>query len=500
LNSFGRIFRISIFGESHGESVGIVVDGCPAGLSLTVEDFLEDIERRKGGTQKGTTPRKEDDLPIFKSGIFNNKTTGAPITILFDNKNTRSGDYEKQRAVPRPGHADFVAHAKFGGFEDYRGGGHFSGRLTVALVAAGVIAKKLLAQASPLTPLQRRGQQQPDKTQRADLPGYITNTAEQWKNLIDYAKTKRKNLTEAEDKLWRELRNRKLQGVKFRREHPIAGYIPDFVCLEKKLIIEVDGEYHNGERQTEFDILREEWLKEHNYLMLRFKNEEIQNSMSDVIKKLAETLSEISDLDSVNDYPSPLERGQGAEVEVIQVKSTILEVGGETDIEKGLQKAIDAKDSIGGIIECRVNNLPTGLGEPFFDSVESILSHAVLAIPAVRGIEFGTGFAAAKMFGSQHNDAIENMDGKTKTNHAGGVVGGITNGNELVFRIAIKPTSSTPKEQQTLNWETKEIENFSVKGRHDLCIALRVPVILEAVTAIVLADLMMIEQKIPRTL
>jgi chorismate synthase len=331
MNSFGRIFRISIFGESHGESVGIVIDGCPAGLSLTVEDFLEDLERRKGGMQKGTTPRKEDDLPIFKSGIFNNKTTGAPITILFENKNTRSGDYEKQRSIPRPGHADFVGHAKFGGFEDYRGGGHFSGRLTVALVAAGVIAKKLLT-------------------------------------------------------------------------------------------------------------------------------------------------------------------------EKIKVLSTILEVGGETDIEKGLQKAIDAKDSIGGIIECRVNNLPIGLGEPFFDSVESVLSHAVLAIPAVRGIEFGTGFAAAKMFGSQHNDAIENMDGKTKTNHAGGVVGGITNGNELVFRIAIKPTSSTPKEQQTLNWETNEIENFSVKGRHDLCIALRVPVILEAVTAIVLTDLMMIEQKIPRIL
>jgi chorismate synthase len=331
LNSFGRIFRVSIFGESHGESVGIVIDGCPAGLSLIAEDFFEDMERRKGGMQKGTTPRKEDDLPIFKSGIFNNKTTGAPITILFENKNTRSGDYEKQRSVPRPGHADFVGHAKFGGFEDYRGGGHFSGRLTVALVAAGVIAKKLLT-------------------------------------------------------------------------------------------------------------------------------------------------------------------------EKIKVQSTILEVGGETDIEKGLQKAIDSKDSIGGIIECRVNNLPIGLGEPFFDSVESVLSHAVLAIPAVRGIEFGTGFAAAKMFGSQHNDAIENMEGKTKTNHAGGVVGGITNGNELVFRIGIKPTSSTPKEQQTLNWETKEIENFSVKGRHDLCIALRVPVILEAVTAIVLTDLMMIEQKIPRIL
>lgn len=328
MNSFGRIFRISIFGESHGESVGIVIDGCPAGLPLTVEDFLPDLERRKGGTQKGTTPRQEEDLPIFKSGLFNNKTTGAPITILFENKNTRSADYERQREVPRPGHADFVARKKFGGHEDYRGSGHFSGRLTVALVAAGVIAKKIL-----------------------------------------------KGIT---------------------------------------------------------------------------------------------------------------------------VTSKILEIGGESDLEKGLQKAIDAKDSIGGIIECRVNGLPIGLGEPFFDSVESQLSHIVFAIPAVRGVEFGTGFAAAKMFGSQHNDAIENMEGKTRTNHAGGVVGGLTNGNELIFRIAIKPTSSTPKEQNTLNWESGKMENASVKGRHDLCIALRVPVILEAVTAIVLADLMMLEQRLPR--
>jgi len=338
MNSFGRIFRISIFGESHGESVGIVVDGCPAGMPLAVDDFLPDLERRKGGTQKGTTPRQEEDLPIFKSGLFNSKTTGAPITILFENKNVRSGDYEKQRDVPRPGHADFVAHKKFAGFEDYRGSGHFSGRLTVAVVAAGVIAKKMLS--------------------------------------------------------------------------------------------------------------------------------------------LAKT--------------SPA--GEGG----IAITSSILEIGGEKDLNKGLQKAIDAKDSIGGLIECRATGLPIGLGEPFFDSAESLLSHIVFAIPAVRGIEFGTGFAAAKMFGSEHNDAIENMEGKTRTNHAGGIVGGLTNGNELVFRIAIKPTSSTPKEQVTLNWETGTVEAASVKGRHDLCIALRVPVILEAVTAMVLADLMMLEQKIRR--
>ena len=323
---------MTIFGESHGEGVGLVLDGCPAGLPLKLEDFDFDIERRKGGLQKGTTPRQESDLPIFKTGIFNNHTTGAPITILFENNNTRSGDYEKLRAIPRPGHADFVAHEKFGGFEDYRGGGHFSGRLTVALVAAGVIAKKLLERV-----------------------------------------------------------------------------------------------------QTE-------------------------------------------------------------------VHAEIKEIAGMQDPEAGLQKAIDAKDSVGGIVECRVQNLPASMGEPFFDSVESLISHAVFSIPAVRAIEFGTGFAAARMFGSEHNDAIADQTGRTITNHAGGVVGGISNGNELVFRIAIKPTSSTPKEQQTYSRETGNREIFSVKGRHDLCIALRVPVVLEAVTAMVLTDLLMLEQRIPRVL
>lgn len=328
MNHFGKLFSVSIFGESHGESVGVVIDGCPAGMPLAVEDFIKDTERRKGGTQKGTTPRQEDDLPIFKSGLFNGKTTGAPLTILFENKNTRSGDYEKQRSVPRPGHADFVAHKKFNGFEDYRGGGHFSGRLTLCLVAIGVVAKKIL---------------------------------------------------------------------------------------------------------------------------------------KDVV-----------------------------------VHAEVISIAGETDLEIGLQKGIDAKDSVGGIVECKVNGLPLGLGEPFFDSVESLLSHAVFAIPAVRGIEFGTGFAASSMFGSVHNDAIIDINGKTSTNHAGGIVGGITNSNELVFRIAIKPTSSTPQEQQTLNWDTNQVESFAVRGRHDLCIALRVPPVLEAVTAMVLVDLMLREQLIKR--
>lgn len=328
MNSFGRFFRVTIFGESHGPSVGITIDGCPAGLAINEADFLTDLERRKGGMQKGTTPRKEDDKPNFITGVFNGKTTGAPLTLLFENANTRSGDYEKQRAIPRPGHADFVASKKFGGHEDYRGGGHFSGRLTVCLVAAGVIAKKILSQ--------------------------------------------------------------------------------------------------------------------------------------------------------------------------LHIESKIVEIGGENDIEKGLQKAIDAKDTIGGIIECTVKGMPIGLGEPFFDSVESQIAHAVFSIPAIKGIEFGAGFSAAKMFGSAHNDAITNAEGNTATNHAGGVIGGITNGEALQFRVVVKPTSSTPKEQNSWNWETGQVEAFSVKGRHDLCIALRVPPVLEAVTAIVLADLFLLEQKVSR--
>jgi chorismate synthase len=490
MNSFGRLFRISIFGESHGESVGIVVDGCPAGLPLTVEDFLPDLERRKGGTQKGTTPRQEEDLPIFRSGIFNGKATGAPITILFENKNVRSGDYEKQRDVPRPGHADFVAHKKFAGFEDYRGSGHFSGRLTVALVAAGVIAKKILREVktSPQTPLQGRG-----AGQDPNAPGYLTNSVDQWKTVSVYAKENRQKPTEAEDKLWEQLRNRKVKGCKFRRQHPIEGYIPDFVCIERKLVVEIDGEYHNEDEQKKLDEQRSKILSRNGYHLLRFENDVVLKKMEWVLREIERAL------ESEAGSPSPLEREPEGEVfNGITITSKILEIGGEKDLDKGLQKAIDEKDSIGGIIECRATSLPIGLGEPFFDSAESVLSHVVFAIPAVRGIEFGTGFAAARMFGSAHNDAIEDMHGKTRTNHAGGIVGGLTNGNELVFRIAIKPTSSTPKEQNTLNWNTGKVENASVKGRHDLCIALRVPVILEAVTAIVLADLVMLEQRVPR--
>ncbi len=327
MNTFGKLFRISIFGESHGECVGIIIDGCPAGLPLTLADLTEDISRRSSGA-KGTTPRNEPDVPEIKSGVFEDYTTGAPLTILFDNINTRSRDYTKLRETPRPGHADFTAMKKYGGFEDYRGGGHFSGRLTLGLVAAGVVAKKLIS--------------------------------------------------------------------------PVV------------------------------------------------------------------------------------------------VTATLREAGGITDIEAAIEAAVTKRDSIGGIIECTVSGVPIGLGEPFFDSVESLISHMMFAIPAVKGVEFGSGFAGAQMWGRENNDMLISTDGKTSTNHSGGINGGITNGNDLVFRIAVKPTSSTHQKQNTINMVTGEMVDLEIEGRHDTCIALRVPVIVEAATALVLADLMMQEGIIGR--
>ncbi len=329
MNTFGRQFRISIFGESHGECVGITVDGCPAGLPLNVADFGEDLNRRGSGAT-GTTPRKEPDLPVIKTGVFNDHTTGAPLTIEFSNTNTNSRDYLKLRETPRPGHADFTAMKKYGGFEDYRGGGHFSGRLTLGIVAAGVIAKKLI---------------------------------------------------------------------------------------------------------------------------------------------------------------SP-----------VMVNAVLLEAGGSTDIQAAIEKAVQERDSIGGVVGCTVTGVPVGLGEPFFDSVESLLGHMMFSIPAVKGLEFGSGFAGSRMRGSENNDLFVSADGKTLTNNAGGINGGISNGNDIVFRVAVKPTSSTRQVQHTINLATGQMVDLEIEGRHDTCIALRVPPVVEAATALVIADLMMHEGLIGRRL
>lgn len=321
MNTFGKKFTVSVFGESHGKAIGIVLDGVPAGIPLSEQDFTPDILRRKSGA-KGTTPRIEDDKPEIISGIFGGKTTGAPLSIVFRNNNTKSSDYEIFKEMPRPGHADFVAGVKWNNFNDPRGGGHFSGRLTLPVVAAGVVAKKII----------------------------------------------------------------------------------DNMCIKAKLV----------------------------------------------------------------------------------------EVGGESEPEKWqdlLDEAIRQGDSIGGIVECRVDNVPVGLGEPFFNSVESLISHAVFSIPGVRGIEFGDGFNASGMYGSQHNDPIADDTGRSLKNGAGGVNGGITNGNPIVFRVAFKPTSSIRKPQKTYDFTTGSIESLSIPGRHDVCFALRTPVVVEAMTAIVLADL-----------
>jgi len=330
MNTFGRSFRLAILGESHGPCVGILLDGCPAGLALEPANFAADMERRRGGGAPGTTPRREDDLPVFQTGVHQGRTTGAPILVTFENKQVDSSAYEAIRNTPRPGHADWVALRKYGGFADMRGSGHFSGRLTAALVAAGVVAKKLLA---------------------------------------------------------------------------------------------------------------------------------------------------------------PL-----------RIEATLLEAGGDPDIARAVREAMAAQDSVGGLVECRVAGLPAGLGEPFFDSVESLIAHAVFAIPAIKGIEFGCGFQASKLRGSEVNDLLEDADGRTGTNHAGGINGGISNGNELVFRVAVKPTSSIRAPQRTLDLQTNAPTVLSMGGRHDACIALRAPVVVEAVTAAVLADLMLLEGLLPRVL
>ena len=331
MNTFGRKFRVSIFGESHGELIGVVLDGVPAGLELSEQDFEHDILRRKSGA-KGTTPRIEDDMPQLVSGVFEGHTTGAPLTIVFKNKNTKSSDYSQFAAMPRPGHADLTAAFKWDDCQDPRGGGHFSGRLTLPVVAAGVVAKKMLA---------------------------------------------------------------------------------DLTILD--------------------------------------------------------------------------------ETPVREISARIVELGGLSEgWQEAIEKAMADGDSLGAVVECTVPEIEPGYGEPFWDSVEATLAHAIFSIPGVRGIEFGDGFQAARMMGSEHNDPI-GPDGRPTKNGAGGVNGGITNGAPLKFRVAFKPTSSISKAQQTFNFATGEMDTLEVKGRHDACFALRTPVVVEAMTAIVLADLVLLK-------
>lgn len=322
MNSWGEIFRVTLWGESHGQQVGVSIDGVPAGIALSEADFMPDLERRKAGTA-GTTPRKESDMPHIVSGLYNGYTTGSPLTIEFQNEDTRSADYSALVEHPRPSHADLVARQKWQGYNDPRGGGLFSGRITLGIVAAGVVAKRIL-----------------------------------------------------------------------------------------------------GEK--------------------------------------------------------------------VEFSTDIIEIGGCRDKSRFndiIEEARLAKDSVGGIVECRVKGISAGLGEPFFDSAESEIAHLLFSVPAIKGVEFGAGFEAARMRGSEHNDMICDQEGHTSTNNAGGIVGGITNGNEIIVRAAIKPTASIAKEQATYNFASGKAEPLTIKGRHDVCIALRAAVVAEAAIAIALADL-----------
>lgn len=321
MNQFGHNLRLSIWGESHGPQIGISLDGVPAGIPLEEADFEHDLARRRSGAL-GTTPRVETDEPRLVSGIYNGKTTGAPLTIEFANRDIHSQHYDTVTRHYRPSHADMVAYHRFAGFNDPRGGGHFSGRLTLAITAAGVVAKKML---------------------------------------------------------------------------------PSGVVFDTRLT----------------------------------------------------------------------------------------EIGGCTDpadFEHVLRAASAEQDSVGGVVECRVQDVPLGLGQPFFDSAESMIAHLLFAIPAVKGVEFGSGFAGSRLRGSQNNDCILDFKGTTATNHAGGVNGGLTNGNELVVRAAVKPTPSIGRPQNTYNLATDRVEPLAIRGRHDVCIALRGAVVVEAAVAIALAN------------
>lgn len=346
MNSTGRKFRVSIFGESHGELIGVTLDGVPAGIELSEQDFEKDILRRKSGA-KGTTPRIEADAPMIVSGVYEGHTTGAPLTVVFRNTNTHSSDYSLFSAMPRPGHADLTAALKWDDCQDPRGGGHFSGRLTLPIVAAGVVAKKVLADATILddTPVPEDG-------------------------------------VEAH-------------------------------------IIELGGIPAQSPASPQPEGLYPEW-------------------------------------------------------------------------KQAIDAAINEGDSLGAVIECIVNTIDPGYGEPFWDSIESAISHAVFSIPGVRGIEFGDGFGAARMKGSEHNDPI-GPDGRPTKNGAGGINGGITNGAPIVFRVAFKPTASIRKAQHTFNFATGQEDVLEVPGRHDVCFALRAPVVVEAMTAIVLADMALLQ-------
>ena len=350
-NTFGQSVSVTLFGESHGSEIGVVIDGLAPGVEIDEEYIASRLALRRPAGKISTARVEKDEFRIV-SGVFNGRTTGAPLCIIIPNANTNSADYESTRALARPSHADYTAYEKYHGFEDYRGGGHFSGRLTAPLVAAGAIAETALAK----------------------------------KGIV--------------------------LGTHISR---LAG-IPD----------------------------------------RKFEN------ITDDIKYLSTAAFPVLD-------------GKAGE----KMTAEIL-------------KAAENGDSVGGVLECAVVGMPAGVGEPFFDSVESVLSHALFSIPAVKGVEFGDGFALADMRGSEANDAMCIDDGKivTKTNHSGGINGGITNGMPIVFSVAVKPTPSIFKTQQTVDFIKGENAEITINGRHDPAIVHRARAVVDAMTALTLCDLL----------
>jgi len=325
MNSYGTLFKVTLYGESHQEAIGVVIDGVPAGIEIIESKITEDLIKRQAGAI-GTTTRIEPDLFKITSGVFKGYSTGSPIHLMIENVNIRSKDYEHLINQPRPGHADFVSNVKYKGFQDYRGGGRFSGRLTAALVAAGAIAKMIIP----------------------------------------------------------------------------------------------------------FEL----------------SNELIQ-------------VGTLKDLSKIDEY---------------------------------LEGIAKEGDSVGGLIEVKATNMIVGLGEPFFNKLDAEVAKIMFSMPAVKGVEIGTGFKGLEMNGSSFNDEFIDETGKTKTNHSGGVSGGISNGNDLIVKVMIKPTSSIQKPQETYSFETNQKEVLQIGGRHDVCIARRAGIVLENALAIVLADLYLISK------
>jgi chorismate synthase len=360
-NSLGRLFTITSFGESHGKCMGVIVDGCPAGLSLTGEDVQKEVDRRRAGDNVAATARREQDKVEILSGVAGGFTTGAPVCLLIMNEDIDDSDYEKIRSRLRPGHADYTAYVKYGGFNDWRGGGRFSGRLTASFVMAGAIARKIL----------------------------------------------------------------EIIGVEI-----IAH------------TVEIGG---IAAKPMEFEEIEKRVLKDSLFC-----------ADSNASQKMAGIIA----------------------------------------------RAKEEGDSLGGIIEGIASNMPVGLGEPVFDNLDGDLAKALLAIPAVKGVEFGAGFSAARKKGSENNDPFMIRDGRvvTATNNAGGILGGISNGMPLVVRVAIKPVSSIAIEQETVDIKKMKNTNIMVGGRHDVCIVPRAVPVVEAMMAVTLCDFAMRAGLVPRVI